>query len=108
MTKNRDVASRPVDEDVSQRITRRLWLQGIACTTVGVSLFRFSPKVGAQAQAPPLTDVIRAMSALTGIRIEESWVGGTAALVGIILDSSRGLRELDLGETEPLNDFLLR
>jgi hypothetical protein len=108
MTKNSDVASRMVDEDVSQRVTRRLWLQSAACTAVGASLFSFSPKVVAQTQAPPLAYLIRAMTALTGVRIEENWIGSTAGLVGIILDSSKGMRELDLGEIEPLNDFLLR
>lgn len=108
MTKNSDVASRPFDEDVGQHLTRRLWIQGAACTAIGASLFSFSPKVAAQTQAPPLADLIRAMTTLTGLRIKENWVGGTAGLVGIILDSAKGMRELDLNEIEPFNDLLLR
>ncbi len=59
------------------------------------------------AQMPSLSDVIRAMSTVTGGRIEENWVGPTATLVGIILDYSKGLREIDLGELEPPTDFLV-
>lgn len=108
MMENERAASPEADEEAGQRLSRRLWLQGLACTAVGMSATGFPQSVGAVAQARPLSDVIRAMSAVTGSRIEENWVGPTAALVGIILDSSKGLRELDLGEIEPLNDFLLR
>jgi len=107
---DRHAASRGVGTEAGQRVTRRLWLQGAACTAVGVSTAgistaNFSPSVGV-AQAPPLSDVIRAMSAVTGGRIEENWVGPTATLVGIILDYSQGLREIDLGEIEPPTGFL--
>lgn len=108
---DRGASSREVDKEAERRITRRLWLQGMACTAVGVSAAGvstadFSPGVVATAQASPLSDVIRAMSAVTGGRIEENWVGPTATLVGIILDSSKGLREIELGELEPPTDFL--
>jgi hypothetical protein len=105
MMKNKQAGAPGGDEESGQRMTRRLWLQSAACTAVGVSAAAFPSSAEAVAQAPPLSDVIRAMSALTGSRIEESWVGPTASLVGIILDSAKGLRELDLGETEPATDL---
>ncbi len=105
---NRDAAATPADGKPSQQITRRLWLQGMACTAAGVSAASLLPDGEARAQAPPLADVIRSMSAVTGEVIEENWVGPTASLVRIILDYSKGLRALDLGEVEPATDFLAR
>ena len=103
--KNKRAATRGLDGEPNQRITRRLWLQGVACTAVGVSAGGFPSNAESLVQAPPLADVIRAMSAMTGGPIEEKWVGPTAVLVGIILDSTKGLRELELGEIEPPADF---
>jgi len=91
-----------------QPITRRLWLRSVACASAGISTVSLSSSVKTAAQAPPLSDVIRSMAALTGGPVEENWVGPTASLVGIILGYSRGLRELDLGEIEPATDFLIR
>lgn len=108
--KDRDKGTERLDEKLSQPITRRLWIQGVACaaagaTTVGLSM---NEEVLGQGQAPPLASAIRAMTAVTGARIEENWIAPTASLVGIILDYSKGLRELNLGEIEPATDFLAR
>jgi hypothetical protein len=93
-------------EEEGRLLTRRLWLQGAGLAAVGASAPGFSPGVNASPQAPALPDVIRAMTLVTGGRIEENWIGPTASLVGIILDSSKGLRQLDLGEIEPPIDSL--
>jgi hypothetical protein len=108
MMKNRAEAARNVDEKSSQEITRRLWIQSLACVAAGVSTLGLLSDAEVLGQAPPLTPAIRAMTAVTGAPIEENWVGPTAFLVGIILDSSKGLRELNLGELEPATDFLVR
>lgn len=104
--KNRLAVSRESGAEGGRHITRRLWLRGVACAAVGASAAGTPSSAGAAAEVPPLSDVVRAMSAVTGGRIEEGWVGPTATLVGIILDYSKGLRELDLGELEPPTDFL--
>lgn len=104
--RNRHAGSGDEDGEGVQPITRRLWLQGAVLTAVGASTAGFSPRVNASPQTLALPDVIRAMTLVTGGRIEENWIGPTASLVGIILDSSKGLRELDLGEVEPPIDSL--
>ena len=106
--KNSDAAATHADGKASQQITRRLWLQGMACTAAGVSTAGLWSDGEVRAQAPPLPDVIRSTSAVTGEVIEENWVGPTASLVRIILEYSKGLRALDLGEIEPATDFLAR
>jgi len=106
MKKSDDMAE-TADEKLNQPITRRLWIQSVAYAAAGASTIGLSSNVEAQGQAPPLAPAIRAMMAVTGDQIEESWIGPTASLVGIILDYSKGLRELNLSEVEPATDFLV-
>lgn len=106
--KNMVDAARTTGDKSGQQITRRVWIQGVACAAAGVSTIGLLPNVVALGQSPSLTAAIRAMTAVTGDRIEENWVGPTASLVGIILHTSKGLRELNLGEIEPATDFLVR
>lgn len=89
------------------QFTRRLWLQGMACS-VGLSVSGLTPSVAATAQDSSLADVIRAMSAMTGTELAENWVSPTASLVSVILDYSKAMRKLDLGELEPATNFLPR
>lgn len=104
--RNRHAGSGHEAEDEGRLITRRLWLQGAGLAAVGASASGLSPGVNASPQTLALPDVIRAMTLVTGGRIEENWIAPTASLVGIILDSSKGLRDLDLGEIEPPIDSL--
>ena len=99
------------DEVLSRQITRRLWLRGMGWTAVAISTTALSTNVEVLAQqqiTPPLSNVIRAMSAVTGTEVEENWINSTASLVGIIINSSKGMREIDLGELEPSTDFIAR
>ncbi len=104
--RNRHADSGGGDEEGVQPITRRLWLQGAGLAAVGAPAAGFSPRAPASPQTSALPDVIRSMTLVTGVRIEENWIAPTASLVGIILDSTKGLRELDLGEVEPPIDSL--
>ena len=104
--RNRRAGSGCGDEEGGQLITRRVWLQGAGLAAVGAPAAGFSPRVNTSPQTSALPDVIRAMTMVTGVRIEENWIAPTASLVGIILDSTKGLRELDLDEVEPPIDSL--
>jgi len=97
------------EESISDhaQLTRRFWLQGMACC-VGLSVAGPSMSVAATPQDSRMADVIRAMSALTGTDLAENWVGPTASLVAVILDYSKAMRQLDLGELEPPTNFLPR
>ncbi len=107
MKKSDDVAE-TADEKSGEQMSRRIWIQSVACAAAGVSAIVLSPNVEAQGQAPPLAPAIRAMTAVTGDQIEENWIGPPASLVGIILDYSKGLPELNMAEIEPATDFLVR
>lgn len=89
------------DEKSHQGISRRLWLHSVTLTTVGLSINARPLIAKANQQSVPLADVVRAMSAITGQPIAEKWVNPTASLLGIILHSTKGLRDLDLGDLEP-------
>lgn len=94
--------ARPTDP----RLSRRLWLQaaggGGAASLVSISLLDLL------AQDPRLLGAARAMSAMTGVELPEKWLEPAASLVGVILDYSKVLRKLDLGELEPATFFMAR
>jgi hypothetical protein len=60
------------------------------------------------AQDAQLREAIRQMSLMTDAALPERWVEPTTALVGVILEYSKGLRALDLGELEPATFFIAR
>jgi hypothetical protein len=45
---------------------------------------------------------------LTGTKLDDRWVEPTATLVSVILEDSKSLRSLDLGEIEPAITFSAR
>jgi len=65
----------------------------------------FSPLL---AQQPELLEAVRRMSVMTGAELPERWAAQTTSLVGVILQYSENLRELDLGELEPATFFVAR
>lgn len=83
-------------------LTRRLWLQG---TAGAAGMLVFSPLL---AQQPELLEAVRKMSVMTGAELPERWAAPTASLVGVILQYSESLREIDLGELEPATFFVAR
>ena len=98
--KSDDASYQVASVDRRGQFTRRLWLQGVACS-LGLSVVGLSAGGDAAVQDSPTAAAIRAMSTMTGGELAEPWVGPTASLVSIILDYSKGLRQLDLGELEP-------
>jgi hypothetical protein len=87
------------------QLSRRLWLQGAAgggAALVSVSLLDLL------AQDPRLLGAARSMSAMTGVELPEKWLEPATSLVGVILDYSKVLRKLDLGELEPATFFVAR
>jgi len=82
--------------------TRRLWLQG---TAGAAGMLVFSPLL---AQQPELLEAVRKMSVMTGAELPERWAAPTASLIGVILQYSESLREIDLGELEPATFFVAR
>jgi hypothetical protein len=87
-------------ETKQSRLSRRGWIHrsGVGFTTL---LFG-SPLL---AQEPPLRTTLRSMSAVTGTQLSDEWVEPTATLVNIILEDSKPLRSLELGEIEPATYF---
>lgn len=87
----------------ADRFSRRKWLQSSAAA--GLSLLASTPLA---AQDPGLQGAVRRMSAMTGADLPESREAPVAILVGIILDYSKPLRLIDLGELEPATQFSVR
>lgn len=83
-------------------LTRRLWLQG---TAGAAGMLFFSPLL---AQQPELLEAVRKMSVMTGAELPERWADPTTSLVGVILQYSENLREINLGEIEPATSFTAR
>lgn len=83
-------------------IPRRLWLQG---TAGAAGMLVFSPLL---AQRPELLEAVRKMSVMTGAELPERWAAPTTSLVGVILQYSASLREIDLGDLEPATFFVAR
>ena len=88
----------------STSLTRRLWLQATA-GGVGLMVCSFVPLL---AQDPQLRNAIRQMVTVTGSELPERWLEPTTGLVGVILEYSKTLRALDLGEREPATFFQAR
>lgn len=82
-------------------MTRRGWLQATA-GGAGLLACSFVPLL---AQQPPLREALRQMVAVTGSELPEQWAEPTTGLVGVILEYSKTLRALDLGEREPATIF---
>jgi hypothetical protein len=55
-----------------------------------------------------LLEAVRKMSVMTGAELPERWAAPTTSLVGVILQYSGSLREIDLGEMEPATFFVAR
>ena len=85
-------------------VPRRLWLQvtdgGLGLMACGILPLR--------AQDPKLRDAMRQMVVMTGSELPERWLEPTTGLVGVILEYSKTLRALDLGEREPATFFQAR
>ena len=60
------------------------------------------------AQDARMGDLLQSMSSLTGTKLEDRWIEPTATLVSVILEDSKSLRSLDLGEIEPAITFSAR
>jgi hypothetical protein len=108
MMKNSSEPSLTECEKSDRGISRRLWIHGMALTTVGISTIARPSPLKASQPAVPLTDVVRAMAVVTGQPVAEKWVNPTASLLGVILNSTKSLRELELGEIEPKHSCLDR
>jgi hypothetical protein len=94
-------ASQRRDERTSNLVSRRAWMIASAASA-GAMLV---PGVSV-AETPTVIDAVRAMSpALTGTQLPQTWAEPVAGLVGIILESSKSLRALDLGDVEPATAF---
>ncbi len=58
------------------------------------------------AQGQAFASAIRAMSPITGADLPAARVEPTSGLVGIIVEISKPLREIDLGEMEPATSYV--
>jgi hypothetical protein len=58
------------------------------------------------AQEQSFASAIRAMSPMTGAELPAGRVEPTSGLVGIIVEISKPLREIDLGEMEPATSYV--
>jgi hypothetical protein len=83
--------------------SRRAWIRGGG---VGLAALLASPKL--LGQEVKVAEVLQSMSSLTAAKLENRWVEPTATLVSVILDDSKSLRSLDLGEIEPAIIFSAR
>lgn len=87
----------------ANRFSRRMWLQSSAAA--GLFLLPLTPLA---AQDPGLQGAVRRMSSMTGTDLPGSREAPVTTLVGIILDYSKPLRLIDLGELEPATQFSVR
>jgi len=83
--------------------SRRAWIRGGGA---GLAVLLAKPRL--LAQDARLGDVLQSMSSLTGTKLDDRWVEPTSTLVGVILEDSKSLRSLDLGEIEPATTFFAR
>lgn len=83
--------------------SRRAWILGS-----GAGFPALLAKAQLLAQDAGVGDVLQAMSSLTGTRLDDRWVEPTVTLVSAILEDSKSLRSLDLGEIEPALAFSAR
>lgn len=96
--------SNRIQEHCSAGVTRRRWL--LHSASLGIAAGLLGPRLSAQEDLTAST--LRSMSWMTGSELPDAWVQPTAGLVKVILDDSRSLRELDLGEIEPATIFSAR
>lgn len=100
-----DAALTPSIHHHSQKpITRRSLLQGAG----GAASLSALLAASVLAQEPQLREAIRQMSVMTESGLSERWLEPTTGLVGVILDYSKTLRALELGEREPATFFQAR
>jgi hypothetical protein len=83
--------------------SRRAWIRS---TGAGFAVLLANPRL--LAQDARVGDVLQSMSSLTGTKLDDRWVEPTATLVSVILEDSKSLRSLDLGEIEPAITFSAR
>jgi hypothetical protein len=83
--------------------SRRAWVRG---SVAGFPALLSMPQL--LAQDARVGDVLQAMSSMTGSKLDERWVEPAAALISAILEDSKPLRSLDLGEIEPALAFSAR
>lgn len=88
----------------SSALSRRTWLQ----MTAGGAGLLAGGILPLHAQDPRLREAIRQMTTMTGSELPEQWAEPTTGLVGVILEYSKTLRALDLGEREPATFFQAR
>jgi hypothetical protein len=81
-------------------LSRRAWIGG---SSAGLAALLTAPRL--LAQDPGVGAVLQLMSRLTGTKLEDRWVEPTATLVSVILEDSKSLRSLGLGEIEPATAF---
>ena len=84
-------------------LSRRAWIR-----RGGISLAVLFSQARLLAQDARIGDVLRSMSGLIGLKLDDRWIEPTATLVSIILEDSKSLRSLDLGEIEPAVTFSAR
>ncbi len=82
-----------------QLITRRELVVGLVAT----GAIAASP---AMSEESSFASAVRAMSPMTGAELSPARVEPTSTLVGIIVDISKPLREIDLGEMEPATSYV--
>ena len=80
-------------------LTRRDWLAITAVSTVGACVPSLS------AQEVSLETTLKSMEPLTGAVLSRDSLASASSLVSVIVESSKGLRSLDLGEIEPATEF---
>ena len=82
-------------------VTRRDWLATATLTAAGIGVCLPS----ATAQVSALESTLKNMQSITGLPLSEKSAASVTALVGVILESSKGLRDLDLDGFEPATSF---
>jgi len=82
-------------------ISRRDWIATATFAAVGATVY--APVAAAQQTSWVAT--LKSMEPMTGSMLPDKWAAPVADLVGIILESSKGLRSLDLRGTEPATIF---
>ena len=87
---------------MKERLSRRQWLLlgAAACAASAVS------GQTVLAQQSPYLKAAGCMAPMTGTPLAAPWDAPVAELVGIIVDDSKALRELELGEIEPATRFV--
>jgi hypothetical protein len=90
----------PTHTDNKGALSRRDWLATAVIGAVGIGL-----SADAVAQSAGVESSLKSMASITGRSLTEPWTAPTAALVGVIVESSKGLRQLDLHDIEPATIF---